>query len=1033
MKLSPLVLSLALPFLLASTAMAARPPSWLEGDQALRVAFGEKARTARLLSAQPKRDAAIAWSAFQEAHGDRWNAVFDRDLGTAVRVYGRGIAAPGSSTSADLAERTARRILAQHLELLAPGSKASDFVLAANVSENGLRTVSFFQYANGMRVHGGSVSFAFKNDRLIVLGSEAKPNVRVEAGKSIDAKAAEHAANKWVGRDYRSTLKTKSVSDPQIYSLVRGSGSLEHYRAIAVKLAATNPVAAWTVWIDATNGNPIAREQTLKFADGTLMMDAPERWPGSTRNAFPAPYAQLTINQQTVAADQNGQFTWGVEEPATIISRARGALVNVQNDSGAEITETFVLDPGSSFTWSEADDELADAQLTTYIATHLGKARAKLIAPNLGWLDDQIVATVNMGDTCNAFSDGDSINFFIASRQCENTGRLPDVVQHELGHSIHAHAIIPGAGDFDTALSEGASDYFAATIANDHGMGRGFFFTNDPLRDIDESNRERIWPDDVDGDPHETGLIIGGALWDLRKALISTLGEQAGIEKTDAIWYAILRRSSDIPTSYVEALAADDDDGDLSNGTPNICDIDLAFSAHGLAQASAASPGVSTPIANGLSIVLPIAANATCPGSEVSGAQLTWQLRSDPSISGVIQMTGVQGGLGGTIPAPTTSDVVIQYRVEATLGSGEVRAFPDNVADPNYELYIGEVKTLYCNDFEVDPMGDGWTHVLVAGQNSQGADDWQWGVPQGTSGSGDPAQAYSGTFVFGNDLGGGNFNGKYQSGKTNALVSPVINTQGYAKVRLQYRRWLTVEDGFYDRARIYSNETEVWSNLATDQSGEKPHQDREWRFHDVDLSATAGDGTVQVSFEIESDEGLEFGGWTIDDFCIYGVDAGQAPRCGDSVIDVGEGCDDGNIINGDGCSNSCTVEAVPGGCGNGSIDAGEACDDGNLANGDGCNATCGLEIPNASCGNGTVDPGEACDDGLFDGTVCSPGCVLPNNNMIPETPIMTLPETEAGGCGCTSAETKEQELLGSLILLGVLALTFAVGRRREKA
>jgi len=49
-----------------------------------------------------------------------------------------------------------------------------------------------------------------------------------------------------------------------------------------------------------------------------------------------------------------------------------------------------------------------------------------------------------------------------------------------------------------------------------------------------------------------------------------------------------------------------------------------------------------------------------------------------------------------------------------------------------------------------------------------------------------------------------------------------------------------------------------------------------------------------------------------------------APRCGDGVVDPGEGCDDGNDSNGDGCDATCQPTA----CGNGIIDRGEECDEG---------------------------------------------------------------------------------------------------------
>lgn len=41
------------------------------------------------------------------------------------------------------------------------------------------------------------------------------------------------------------------------------------------------------------------------------------------------------------------------------------------------------------------------------------------------------------------------------------------------------------------------------------------------------------------------------------------------------------------------------------------------------------------------------------------------------------------------------------------------------------------------------------------------------------------------------------------------------------------------------------------------------------------------------------------------------------PVCGNSIIQTGEVCDDGNLLNGDGCSSTCQIEAVPAGGGGG--------------------------------------------------------------------------------------------------------------------
>lgn len=102
----------------------------------------------------------------------------------------------------------------------------------------------------------------------------------------------------------------------------------------------------------------------------------------------------------------------------------------------------------------------------------------------------------------------------------------------------------------------------------------------------------------------------------------------------------------------------------------------------------------------------------------------------------------------------------------------------------------------------------------------------------------------------------------------------------------------------------------------------------------------------------------------------------ELPRCGDAVIDTGEQCDQGNLNNNilpDRCRTTCTNPI----CGDGTTDPGrgEQCDDGNTVNGDGCSGTCQAE--GAVCGNGILQAGEQCDDGnTVNGDGCSSACLL---------------------------------------------------------
>ncbi|HEY5920665.1 MAG TPA: hypothetical protein VIV11_03300 [Kofleriaceae bacterium] len=867
-------LALVVGLLLASSPSLAKPPHRL-AESSL--------RTRVIGGAVPARSR----PAFDVLAQRGWRATWDRDTSVPARIFGSYVDAPGAVGDPAIAERAARQFLAQHLALLAPGAQLADLVLASNHVADGIRTVGFAQTWRGVPVVGGQLGFVFQRDRLFAIGSSAWPHVSAQPGAKTTA----------------------------ILPLVR-AGAITYHAATVVDVDAGHD--KWRVYRDA-RGRELARESRIMTATGTLEYNAAVRHPGGARNDFPAPAATLTANSVPTTTATNGTFSWSGTVAATVrpvavplimddpcTSPVSGTFVCVLDQAGSPATTTWTVPPGGTAVWDLASDELGDAQLTTYVHANLAKARARIINPSVApWLDTRSLFFVNENGSCNAYSTGNDVHFFRESATCANTGRLADVIYHEFGHSLHNNSVITGMGKYEIHLSEGLSDFFAANLTGDPAVGRGFYLDASPLRDIDPLGSERVYPVDFDFDPHLSGLIIGGALWDLRKALIKSIGPAAGVARAEKVFAGVMQRADDIGTTFIAALIADDDDGNLANRTPNYCAIERAFGSHGLVP-DHMTTRVSPPRVEALEIAMDVEtpATTTCTPPTVVAIDVTWRVGDGAPSTFALVAEG--STWRGAFPAQPDGSVIL-YSVDVVYDDGSVQMFPNNPADPRYQLFTGSAVPIYCESFNADPM---WPQAGNMGL------EWQWGPPVVGAAGNDPATPFTGENVLGTDLSG---DGRYRPNLIATITTPVIDVSKYELVHLQYRRWLTVEDSLFDEATIHANQTEVWRN-ATAQSGTLDHVDREWRFVDIDLTPHVASGSLELQWGLTTDFAKELGGWTLDDVCVVGLQ--KIPLCGDGERDDNEECDDGNTANHDGCDDSCIDEVTAGG--GGCCDAGSA-------------------------------------------------------------------------------------------------------------
>lgn len=122
-----------------------------------------------------------------------------------------------------------------------------------------------------------------------------------------------------------------------------------------------------------------------------------------------------------------------------------------------------------------------------------------------------------------------------------------------------------------------------------------------------------------------------------------------------------------------------------------------------------------------------------------------------------------------------------------------------------------------------------------------------------------------------------------------------------------------------------------------------------------------------------------------------GSGAGTGATCGNSVIETGETCDDGNTVSNDGCSSTCQIETATT-CNNNNVkETGETCDGTDFGNVTGC-YDLGYDTGNLSCNN-------QCNFDTSQCTSCPSGEISDGNGGC----------TTVGNGVCDAGETCSQE------------------------
>lgn len=415
---------------------------------------------------------------------------------------------------------------------------------------------------------------------------------------------------------------------------------------------------------------------------------------GTMQSGAPMPFADTGLASPNNFTNSAGIFNWTSGTTTTTLTGRYVDIVDscgaVSNSSTTGSIGLLGTNGQHDCTGAGGGAGNTAASRTAFYEVNKLAEMARGWLPTNTWLQSRLTTNVNLNQTCNAFWGGGSINFYRSGGGCRNTGEIAGVFDHEWGHGLDDNDAV---GTLSSS-SEGYADIAAIYRLQHSCVGHGFFWTSNKgcgqtadgtgfnqneaqqgaahcdtdcsgVRDADYLKHNPNTPDTPLGFVCTSCLTGSGpcgrqvhcaaapsrqAAWDLVARDLQSapfnLDSQSAFLVGNRLfylgsgnigsWHACTCGSSSSgcgsTNGYMQWLTADDDNGNLSDGTPHMTAIFNAFNRHGIACAT------PTPVNSGCASGPTTAPTLTAtPGSfqvslswnAVAGASRYWVLRTE--------------------------------------------------------------------------------------------------------------------------------------------------------------------------------------------------------------------------------------------------------------------------------------------------------------------------------------------------------------------------------------------------------------------
>ena len=444
--------------------------------------------------------------------------------------------------------------------------------------------VSFSQYYKGLKVLLSDVELRiFKNGNVFAISSDYYKYINLNLTPKITLENARIYAIKDL--DFVEG-KDKLEESKDLFILpVKNDNSITYKLVYSFDIELNSQNQSYFVYVDANSGNIVWRQNKVHSASTELKVEGNIR----TKHSFSPENKVLMNNQNFIIGNSNyttdneGKININIDKPTAFQTTFSGPFCVVLNEDKPNeiINDTLFPNQNKNFLWS--DENSIKQQRNIFYYVNFIHNYFKILDPDLTVMDFPMKITIRYGgDYVNAASSGKYMYYWGVDKQGYFFGETPEILYHEYGHSINDllyKSLGKEKGMINSACHEGLADVTAAMIIDESKVGIGAFSdSTEIIRNLDNNMK---YPDDIDNESHNDGQILSGAFWDLRKAV--------SLDYVRHISHFVRYATPDDPETRIafskwlfEVIVADDDDGDLTNGTPHLKEIIESFEKHGI-------------------------------------------------------------------------------------------------------------------------------------------------------------------------------------------------------------------------------------------------------------------------------------------------------------------------------------------------------------------------------------------------------------------------------------------------------------------